>query len=124
MLGAHISSKWWGCPSACPATVVADRRGVPWVVAASTSFRVLCQVRKSGFESVQCQEEYRWHRGTWYILHLFQWPVVGLVAAWWALWQWPLVRARKQVVRLTYFPIGRLLVSGLCGSVAHVTFQD
>ena len=46
VLGTHIFNKWWGCPSACPATVVADRRGVPWVVAASTSCRVLCQVAK------------------------------------------------------------------------------
>ena len=43
-LAVHISSKWWGCPSACLATVVADRRGVPWVVAASRSCCVLCQV--------------------------------------------------------------------------------
>ena len=46
VLGAHISSKWCGCPSACPATVVADRRGVPWVVAASTRCCVLCHVAK------------------------------------------------------------------------------
>ena len=83
VLGVHISGKWWGCPSACPATVVADRRVVPWAVAASTSCRVLCQVAM--WLSVRwCQEEYCWHRGAWYILHLFRWPVVGLVPSWWA----------------------------------------
>ena len=34
------------------------------------------------------------------------------------------MRAPKQVIRLTYFPIGRLGVSGLRGCAAHVTFQD
>ena len=34
------------------------------------------------------------------------------------------MRAAKQVIRLTYFPIRRLGVSGLCGCAAHVTFQD
>ena len=34
--GAHIASKWWGCPSACLAIVAADRRGAPWVAVAST----------------------------------------------------------------------------------------
>ena len=46
VLGAHISSKRWACPSACPAAVVADRRCVPWAVAAFRSCRALCQVAK------------------------------------------------------------------------------
>ena len=46
VLGAHISSKWWGCRSACPATAVADRRCVPWALVASTSCRALCKVAK------------------------------------------------------------------------------
>ena len=46
VLGAHISSKWWGCLSACPATAVGDRRCVPSVVVASTSCRALGQVAK------------------------------------------------------------------------------
>ena len=46
VLGVHISSNWWGCPSACPAPAVADRNCVPWAVVASTSCRVLCQVAK------------------------------------------------------------------------------
>ena len=49
--------------------------------------------------------------------------MVGLVPSRWARWQLPLVRAPKQVVRLTYFPIGPLEVSGLCGRAAHVTLQ-
>ena len=32
--------------------------------------------------------------------------------------------APKQVVCPTYFTIGRLWLSGLCGCIAHVTFQD
>ena len=40
--GAHITSKWWGCPSACFAIVAADRRGAPWVAVASTGCPPLC----------------------------------------------------------------------------------
>ena len=40
--GAHIASKWWGCPSACLAIVAADRRGAPWVAVASTGCPPLC----------------------------------------------------------------------------------
>ena len=123
VLGAHISSNWSGClelvlrqwwrtEGACPGWWQHPQ------VAARSARSHSC------FQSVGCQEEYHWHRGAWYILHLFRWPVVGLVPAWWARWQWPLVRAAKQVVRLTYFPIGQLWVSGLCGCLAHVTFQD
>ena len=31
-------------------------------------------------------------------LHLFWWPLMGLVPVWWGRWHWPLVRAPKQVV--------------------------
>ena len=34
------------------------------------------------------------------------------------------MRAPKQVIRLTHFPIGRLGVSGFRGCAAHATFQD
>ena len=43
-LGAHISSKWWWCPSSRPAAAAADRSCVPRAAVASTSCRALCQV--------------------------------------------------------------------------------
>ena len=43
-LGTHISSKFWGCLSACSAAAAADRGCVPWAAVASTSCRALCQV--------------------------------------------------------------------------------
>ena len=38
-LGAHISSKWWGCSSAHPVAVAADRSCVPCEAVASTRRR-------------------------------------------------------------------------------------
>ena len=58
---------------------------VPWAAVASTRPARSARSQR-GFESVWCQEEYRWHRGAWYVLHLFRRPVVGLVPAWWGLW--------------------------------------
>ena len=63
-------------------------------------------------------------RGAGYIFHLLRWPMVGLVPLRWARWQWSFVRAPKQVVRLTYFPICWLGVPGLGGRTAHVVLQE
>ena len=48
----------------------------------------------------------------------------GMVPSRWAEWQWPFVCVRKQVVRLTYFPICWLGVPGLGGRTAHVVLQE
>ena len=77
-----------------------------------------------GLESLGCQEEYRWDRGARYILHLFRRSVVGPGPAWWGPRYWLFVCAPKQTVCLTYFFIGRLWVSGLCGLILHVIVQD
>ena len=43
-LGAHISSKRWGCLSARPVAAAADRRCILSAAVASTSCRASCQV--------------------------------------------------------------------------------
>ena len=81
-LGAHISSKCRGCPSAHPAAAAANRSCVLWAAVASTSCRALCQVAML-FGVRWVPRGYRWDRGAWYILHLFRRSVVGLVPTWW-----------------------------------------
>ena len=84
-LGAHISSKWWGCPSAHPAAAAADRGCVPWAAVASTSCRALCQVAMWFLV--------RWVAGgvplgPWCPVHtpLVSRSVVGLVPPRWSPW--------------------------------------
>ena len=124
VLGVHISSKLWGCPSVCPAAVVANRRGVLWVVAAFTSCRVLCQV------------------ATWFLSPLGARRSTACTVApgtystcsagwWWASFPrgGPGGSGRSCMLQNRLYasrtsPSVGWGLSGLFGCAAHVTFQD